>query len=187
VSTTTPNTTTVSADALRTVLSALCGPGHLIRELQATRGIDALTGSENPINQLVREANEQAAQARPATPKAPKSDMPGRLRALSESMIDLATDMDYYGGFGPMASHGTELAGAAGIVLTWAEGIERDCASTTPEAQKVSDITELWADQPLDEDKFASDTLKALEGEFIGDASMGCGEGPAGEGDDDEA
>lgn len=52
-------TVTVNANALRSVLAALIGPGHLIRELQATRSIDALTGTENPINQLVREFNEQ--------------------------------------------------------------------------------------------------------------------------------
>jgi len=55
-------TVTVDAVALRTVLVALVGPGHLIHELQATRTLDvaALTGVENPINCLVREFNEQA-------------------------------------------------------------------------------------------------------------------------------
>lgn len=47
----------VSAEPLRQVLQALIGGGHLIRELQMTRGIP---GDENPIDQLVREYNEQA-------------------------------------------------------------------------------------------------------------------------------
>ena len=58
-------TVTVNANALRSVLIALIGPGHLIRELQATRSIDALTGTENPINQLVREFNEQVEKEAP--------------------------------------------------------------------------------------------------------------------------
>lgn len=45
---------TVNANALRQVLQALIGPGHLIRELQITRN---LPGSENPIDTLVREYN----------------------------------------------------------------------------------------------------------------------------------
>jgi hypothetical protein len=69
-------------------------------------------------------------------------------------------------------------------VQTLEDGLEA-LVEAEKQPQKVSCITELWADQPLDEDKFARDTLKAMEGEFIGDASMGCGEGPAGEGDDD--
>lgn len=54
------DTVTVNAAALRAVLAALKGPGHAIRELQATRNIDELTGHENPINTLIREFNEQA-------------------------------------------------------------------------------------------------------------------------------
>ena len=45
---------TVSADALRQVLEALNGPGHHIRELQATRN---LPGTTNPINTLTEEYN----------------------------------------------------------------------------------------------------------------------------------
>ena len=36
----------VTAEALREVLVALNGPGHLIRELQATRNIDDLLGKK---------------------------------------------------------------------------------------------------------------------------------------------
>ncbi len=48
-------TVTVNADALRQVLKALIGPGHLIRELQVTRG----GLFENPIDKLVAEFNAQ--------------------------------------------------------------------------------------------------------------------------------
>lgn len=53
-----PNTIPVNANALRLVLSALEGPGHLIRELQAARSIEALLGGTNPISELVRNYNE---------------------------------------------------------------------------------------------------------------------------------
>ncbi len=45
---------TVTAKALHQVLGALVGPGHYIRELQATRN---LPGVENPINTLIGEYN----------------------------------------------------------------------------------------------------------------------------------
>lgn len=46
----------VSADALAQVLTALQGPPHLIRELQATRSIALMgMGGPNPINTLVDE------------------------------------------------------------------------------------------------------------------------------------
>lgn len=51
------NELTVSANSLRHVLNALNGPGHLIRELQATR---LLPGGTNPIDQLVNEYNTWA-------------------------------------------------------------------------------------------------------------------------------
>lgn len=54
----TPTTIPVNAEALRAVLEALNGPGHLIRELQAIRGIEPLTGRINPINELIRNYNE---------------------------------------------------------------------------------------------------------------------------------
>ena len=45
---------TVNAKALKEVLEALNGPGHYIRELQATR---SLPGNDNPINILIEEYN----------------------------------------------------------------------------------------------------------------------------------
>lgn len=50
----------VDAKALRDVLSALIGPGHHIRELQATRSIAKLTGVKNPIDVLLDQFNAQA-------------------------------------------------------------------------------------------------------------------------------
>lgn len=61
------NTVSVSADALRQVLAALTGPGHLIRELQATISISELTGRPNPIKVLINEFNA-AVEAPPAGP-----------------------------------------------------------------------------------------------------------------------
>lgn len=48
-----------------------------------------------------------------------------QLRWLSEHMLDIATSMEYYGGFNTeMAQHGRELAGAAAICKAWAERID---------------------------------------------------------------
>lgn len=44
----------VSADALYQVLQALVGPGHLIRELQATRSLHKL-GHPNAIELLIED------------------------------------------------------------------------------------------------------------------------------------
>lgn len=40
-------------------------------------------------------------------------------------MLDIATSMDYYGGFAEWAKHGSELANASLIVEQWADEIER--------------------------------------------------------------
>jgi hypothetical protein len=45
----------VSKTALIELLNALEGPGHRIREIQATRGISALMDEENPIEKLKRQ------------------------------------------------------------------------------------------------------------------------------------
>ena len=50
----------VDAEALRQLLTAVQGPGHLIREIQFTTDICAATGMDNPINTLIKEFNEQA-------------------------------------------------------------------------------------------------------------------------------
>ena len=48
-------TVTVDAAALRKVLVALTGPGHLIRELQALRGFSL--AKDDPINTLIEDFN----------------------------------------------------------------------------------------------------------------------------------
>lgn len=50
----------VDAQALRTILQALTGPAHYIREIQATRSIAALTG-DDPIGTLIEDFNRAAA------------------------------------------------------------------------------------------------------------------------------
>lgn len=54
------DTVTVNREALYQVLFALSGPGHLIRELQVTRG---LPGATNPIDVLCRQYNDFIEQA----------------------------------------------------------------------------------------------------------------------------
>lgn len=48
----------VSADALYRILQALTGPGHYIRELQATRSLHTL-GHPNPIDILIEDYNAE--------------------------------------------------------------------------------------------------------------------------------
>lgn len=51
-------TVTVDAKALLSVLQALLGPPHRIRELQATRSLpDILSEDMHPINQLIADYN----------------------------------------------------------------------------------------------------------------------------------
>lgn len=51
-------TVAVDAEALRSVLKALIGPPHHIRELQATVDIAHLMNEPHPIATLVRQYNE---------------------------------------------------------------------------------------------------------------------------------
>lgn len=61
----TNRTIAVDADALRDVLSALVGPAHHIRELQATRSLHAL-GHPNPIEKLLEQFNDGGVQGIPS-------------------------------------------------------------------------------------------------------------------------
>lgn len=47
----------VNSIALRQILMALNGPGHLIRELQYTRNVSKLLGEINPIDRIVNDFN----------------------------------------------------------------------------------------------------------------------------------
>ena len=54
-----------------------------------------------------------------------KDDIVNRLRELSEQMIQLGTEMDYFGGFNAeIAEKGKELVGVGIIAKTWADDIE---------------------------------------------------------------
>lgn len=53
-------TVTVDAAALREVLAALQGPGHMIRELQIARRLHTL-GHPSPIETLIEQFHAQAA------------------------------------------------------------------------------------------------------------------------------
>lgn len=60
-------TITVNADALYEVLQALVGPGHHIRELQATRSLHKL-GHPNPIDTLIEDYEASRAAPTAAEP-----------------------------------------------------------------------------------------------------------------------
>ncbi len=56
-----------------------------------------------------------------------KQELAQKIRELSMQMSEVATLIDYYGGFdAEMQQHAAELMGAALIAETWAEGIEED-------------------------------------------------------------
>ena len=56
-----------------------------------------------------------------------KRELIAEMRALSERMLDVAVKLDYFGGFyGEVTQHAAELAGASGVLLTWADGMEAD-------------------------------------------------------------
>ena len=62
----------------------------------------------------------------PTTTPPSKSELASRLRVLAAHMLDVAVDMEYYGGFSEMALHGQELRGAACIATSWADSIIAD-------------------------------------------------------------
>ncbi|MDD2978297.1 hypothetical protein [Aquabacterium sp.] len=49
-----------------------------------------------------------------------------RLQQLAAQMLDTAVQMDYFGGFSLIGQHGKELAGAAVVAQSWADGIRED-------------------------------------------------------------
>ena len=69
-------------------------------------------------------AQTQAQQ--PTTTPPSKAELASRLRALVIHMLEVAVEMDYYGGFSEVAVHARELQGAAGIALSWADAITAD-------------------------------------------------------------
>ena len=49
-----------------------------------------------------------------------------RLRKMSVQMLSLGIDMEYAGGFGPLAEKGQMMAEQAEIALSWAHEIESE-------------------------------------------------------------
>jgi hypothetical protein len=56
-----------------------------------------------------------------------QSDIAKKIRALSDSMSDIAVEMDYFGGMAEWSKHSVELLGASAVVRNWA--LEIDAAS----------------------------------------------------------
>lgn len=70
---------------------------------------------------MAQTQTQQATQTPPS-----KAELASRLRALAIHMLEVAVEMDYYGGFSEVAVHSRELQGAAGIALSWADAITAD-------------------------------------------------------------
>ena len=49
-----------------------------------------------------------------------------RLRVVAGDMEKLGREMEYLGGFGPMAQHGREMQGAANLAESWVKRIESE-------------------------------------------------------------
>lgn len=55
-----------------------------------------------------------------------RAQLVGRLEALAKHMLDVAVELEYYGGFDQRAAaRAEELAGAAGIARGWAEHLQQ--------------------------------------------------------------
>ena len=65
-----------------------------------------------------------AATRTPPEPLPTNQEIADMLRALSSDMMRLGTDMQYAGGFGPMAKIGTAMHIGASNLRTWAQEIE---------------------------------------------------------------
>jgi hypothetical protein len=53
-----------------------------------------------------------------------QSDIAQKIRALSDSMSDIAVEMDYFGGMAEWAKHSAELMQASQIAENWADEID---------------------------------------------------------------
>jgi len=79
-----------------------------------------------------RQANFDA----PSVPLAPpptRAQLSGDLVRLAVGMERVAVDMEYLGGFGELAAHGRELAGAAKIARGWAKTLRKRATQRTTE------------------------------------------------------
>jgi hypothetical protein len=61
-----------------------------------------------------------------------QSDIAQKLRALSDSMSDIAVEMDYFGGMAEWAKHSVELLGASAVVGNWALEIDAKIKKDAP-------------------------------------------------------
>lgn len=61
-----------------------------------------------------------------------KTELAQRIRALSDEMLTVANEMQYYAGFhAELYDKGTELLGASHIAKTWADELESECEQAT--------------------------------------------------------
>lgn len=83
------------------------------------------------------------------SPVAHTSTIPARLRYLAWVMDAIGIDMEYYGGFGPMANRGQDLLRSAAVVRTWADNIEwlsgSQYAGEAEEPEDEAPGEEAWA------------------------------------------
>lgn len=49
-----------------------------------------------------------------------------RLNKISQDMINLGVDIDYYYGINPLSQHGKEMVGAGIIAKEWADEMSKD-------------------------------------------------------------
>ena len=65
--------------------------------------------------------------------KAPtRSEIAKRLHTLADDMIDVAAEMDFYGGMAVWAQHAPELLGAGYLARSWAAEIEQQAHTAIP-------------------------------------------------------
>lgn len=57
-----------------------------------------------------------------------KNEIADRLEALSKEMFEVATAMDYFGGFSDWAQHSAELMQASFVAEEWVEEIRKGTA-----------------------------------------------------------
>jgi hypothetical protein len=57
---------------------------------------------------------------------ATKQNIAKRLKRLSATMLNIAVDMDYYGGFAYWARNSGDLAGASKMAEEWSEEIMKE-------------------------------------------------------------
>jgi hypothetical protein len=67
---------------------------------------------------------------KPKEPAKSGSSLIQSMKFLRTHMLDVAVEMEYYGGFSEISRHSHELIGAAGVLNTWIEGMENEPTAT---------------------------------------------------------